>query len=1691
MLKKSKISKILLVGIFTSLLLLILVGTVNADETQKWGYTGATFNNKENKTYEGENNGVKWEARIIKKNASNEAGTASIRITNSNGIENIVLGDQFYRKKIKEYTYDIITLENNAFSGAKNAKSIDIGKYVKNIDTSCFVELNSLEKITIDSENENFISEDGVLYNKDKTVLVKFPNNKSLENFEFPKTVTSIGEYAFCGNNTENISLEIPNTITSIGNCAFAQSKIKEITIPDTVTTIGEGVFEHCEALTKVTLPTNLNTISTNLFSNCTKLASIEIPASVTNIESGAFESCKSLKKVKLPSELTEIKDSIFNMCTELKSIELSNKIEKIGNNAFASCAIENIDLPETLKSIGEKAFYGTSLKNVEIPLSTSSIGKSAFAECKKLKNIVFSKQTADIGSDAFLNCDKDLVIYCYNYGEQQINNLISLYNKKPAYVLCGGVDNDNDNTPEYVKITKVSQGDTCTEIKLLKEIYGLKIQELGTGAFKGNSNLQKISLTENITVLGNEIFADCKSLNNVILPKSITSIPDNAFKNCSSLSKLVIRTGSNIETIGKDAFLGCHSSLNVYHDGNNSKINEYAKGRSNFVIDNLRPTLTVGSRLNDNKTSVTVTLTNIKDNEGGSGTYYYAISLKDKVEEVPEEEWQEVTSDKIIKDVYKNGTYYIYVCDMVGNTGKPVTKKIEGIDETAPTIAEQYNSISYSREGANISINVKEETSGSGLNSYAFSKETDVGNIENWKTISGYEYEIKDMIPENGTWYLYVKDNAGNISAGKQIEITKVDKEKPKIGDFDISYSDKDVTITVTVTDAGGSHLGAYAIDLSKETNDKTKWILINKNLDEFEIKHTIEANGTYYLHVKDQFENTNTSAAQEITNLVDKIAPRISVGEMTSDKKVKITITDAYSGIASGASIGYAWTPNNSKPSTSAFKSAKLQYQEGVKEYTFEIEGPGKVEGTYYLWLNVYELYDVAENGVSGEQKSYPFVLDMKSPTILSATVFPEVIKEGTSATVTYVLSESINEIPEGGKPTVKDNTLVEITEFKYNKGENKLVLTLIGKSGSGTAEIIIPKGIIVDTSGNTMEKDYSITVTVNNEAPDLSKQTIISNPIIKKDQETTFTINAEEKLTLNNNKVKDIKLVDKNNNSLGTIKEIKTSDDGKTWTITVIGDSGNGDAILKLPEGLFTNDIGNSSAEQSYEGLKIDNTCPVLTIEGESITVNKEKTVIFAIKSNEAIKINDEGKVEIKAIDSSKTVTANVEVTKKDEVGKEWKVTITNCTGDGAAKLVVPAGYFVDEAGNKCSFIEKECLTVDNTLPNFTISEPTLNQAKNGAIITVTFEELENGLKYAFTASKQYTQNSLKSVENKEITLEASENGTYYFHIEDSAGNKKTEMVKVNCNIDTTAPTANVEYKAVQNGIQVKITANEQIQEVEGWEINNNNTIISKVFTENNNSQITIKDISGNETKVPVNVKLVTSIKLNKTEIKLKISEKEKLVATIEPNDATIKNITFKSNDESIAKVSSEGNVTAIKEGETKIVVTTEQGNKIAECVVKVIKQDQPEEKLSIELKNESKYEITTENEVSYIEKISPKTTIQTVLDSIKTNGEIKIYKGTNEVTDKTQKIATGMTIEITKGTEKKTYTIVVTGDTNGDGEANMSDILQINKHRLGKVLLTGANLKAGNVNGDEKVDISDILKINKYRLGKDTL
>ena len=139
----------------------------------------------------------------------------------------------------------------------------------------------------------------------------------------------------------------------------------------------------------------------------------------------------------------------------------------------------------------------------------------------------------------------------------------------------------------------------------------------------------------------------------------------------------------------------------------------------------------------------------------------------------------------------------------------------------------------------------------------------------------------------------------------------------------------------------------------------------------------------------------------------------------------------------------------------------------------------------------------------------------------------------------------------------------------------------------------------------------------------------------------------------------------------------------------------------------------------------------------------------------------------------------------------------------------------------------------------------------------------------------------------------------------------------------------------------------------------------------------------------------------------------------------------------------------------------------------------------EKLEIDL---GIYEEKQQGTNKYIVNVNPQTTIKQILENIGTNGTIEIYGGTIKITDLNKKVETGMTLKVILNNQQLKYAIVVTGDTNSDGQVDIKDILVINKHRLNKVSLTIECLLAGDVNKDGQSDIKDILQINKFRLGK---
>ena len=202
---------------------------------------------------------------------------------------------------------------------------------------------------------------------------------------------------------TEPTAVTIPSTVSKDGidynvigiadkafeSCAYLTS----VTIPNSVTKIGEGAFRLCHTLTSVSIPNSVTEIGNAAFYCCCRLPSVTIPNSVTKIGNRAFYACETLTSMNIPNSVIEIGASAFKWCSALTSVTIPNSVTSIAASTFESCnALTSMTIPNYVTEIGEYAFASCSgLTSVNIPASVRSIGNKAFSECNKLVEINYS----------------------------------------------------------------------------------------------------------------------------------------------------------------------------------------------------------------------------------------------------------------------------------------------------------------------------------------------------------------------------------------------------------------------------------------------------------------------------------------------------------------------------------------------------------------------------------------------------------------------------------------------------------------------------------------------------------------------------------------------------------------------------------------------------------------------------------------------------------------------------------------------------------------------------------------------------------------------------------------------------------------------------------------------------------------------------------------------------------------------------------------------------------------------------------------------------------------------------------------------------------------------------------------------------------------------------------------------------
>ena len=420
-------------------------------------------------------------------------------------------------------------INSGAFAG--NAlTSVTIPSTVKKLSNSAFY-CPKFKSYNVSDANPYYSSDDGVLYNKNKTTLIAYPDAKAIpDNFIIPDGVKKLGAGVFEGRKIKSIKL--PETLEEIGKSAFEDCDLSSIVIPKSVKVIGKSAFFYMDdenSLKSVTFNEGLEKIGEEAFAY-TQLKSINLPSTLKEIGDEAFLET-NLSSLVIPKGVKTIGAESFWACENFKKLTLNEGLEEIGESAFWNTSIKEINLPSTLKYLGDRAFNETLITTVHLPASLKYFGEGAFSsdtDSSRIKKITVAKGNKYYSS-------KDGV----------------LYNKKKTKLLYYPSRRKvkSFKTPKSVK-TIVSGAFECAHITNITVTGNVKTVE--NRAFE-HSNCKTAVFKKGIKEIGAFAFY-FSEVEKVKLPEGLKRIANSAFYATNLKS---INIPKSVKTIGKDAFFG------------------------------------------------------------------------------------------------------------------------------------------------------------------------------------------------------------------------------------------------------------------------------------------------------------------------------------------------------------------------------------------------------------------------------------------------------------------------------------------------------------------------------------------------------------------------------------------------------------------------------------------------------------------------------------------------------------------------------------------------------------------------------------------------------------------------------------------------------------------------------------------------------------------------------------------------------------------------------------------------------------------------------------------------------------------------------------------------------------------------------------------------------------------------------
>ncbi len=322
------------------------------------------------------------------------------------------------------YSGDVVIPENIIYNNLEY-KVISLGKY-------SFTQCINLKSITLPNSIET-VHEDAFDYDS-------FNNNYTHEGIIHIHSLSSWLNIKFEGYGTP---------LYYAHHLYLNGEEIKELTIPDDITSIPHAAFRGCSGLISVKIPNTVTSIGYYAFDGCDNLKSVEIPNSVIKIYAGAF-SGSNLESIVIPNSVKELGEGVFQFCKNLKSVVLSNKIKIIESYSFHDCtSLTSINIPEGVSTIGYSFVDCSSLTTITLPKSISVISREAFKDCISLADVYCYMQqlSSSMKSDAFDGCHIEYatlhvpkhLIPLYEYVEpwKNFKNIVAIDDSTPSTPNC------------------------------------------------------------------------------------------------------------------------------------------------------------------------------------------------------------------------------------------------------------------------------------------------------------------------------------------------------------------------------------------------------------------------------------------------------------------------------------------------------------------------------------------------------------------------------------------------------------------------------------------------------------------------------------------------------------------------------------------------------------------------------------------------------------------------------------------------------------------------------------------------------------------------------------------------------------------------------------------------------------------------------------------------------------------------------------------------------------------------------------------------------------------------------------------------------------------------------------------------------------------------------------------------------